>query len=105
MPKQSLASRRSNLTKNEECKEAGERKLTGEVLALAEKRRAAAPLLVANRQMGITLVFLGEIAEGRKHLDQVITLYDPGKHRVLTAQKFRTDVRAHTLCYQSCAFP
>jgi class 3 adenylate cyclase/tetratricopeptide (TPR) repeat protein len=78
------------------------RKLTVEVLALAEKQRAAAPLLIAHRHMGAALVYLGEIAEGRKHLDQVIALYNPAEHRMLTAQ-FGTDVRAHTLCYRSWA--
>jgi hypothetical protein len=47
--------------------------------------------------MGAALVYLGEIAEGRKHLDQVIALYNPAEHRMLTAQ-FGTDVRgAHTM--------
>ena len=78
------------------------RELTVEVLALAEKEGTAAPLLFAHRHMGISLVFLGEIAEGRKHLEQVIALYDPAEHRLLTMQ-FATDVRAHALCYRSMA--
>jgi len=31
--------------------------------------------------MGISLFWTGEIAEGRKHLDQAVTLYQPRKHR------------------------
>jgi predicted ATPase len=31
--------------------------------------------------MGISLFWTGEIAEGRKHLDQAVTLYQPREHR------------------------
>jgi class 3 adenylate cyclase/predicted ATPase len=79
------------------------RGLATEVLALAEKQGTAEPLLIAHRHMGVALWFLGEIAEGRKHLEQVIALYDPAEHRLLTTQ-FLIDVRAHTLCYRSWAF-
>ncbi len=47
-------------------------------LALAEKQSATAPLMNGHRQMGLSLLHTGNIADGRAHLDQAITLYEFG---------------------------
>ena len=67
------------------------RDLAAQFLALAEKQRATVPLMVGHRLMGISLLFTGDIAEGRGHLDQAIALYDPAEHRPL-ATRFGQDV-------------
>ena len=56
-------------------------KLAAEFMMLAEKQGATVPLLIGHRVMGISLFWTGEIAEGRKHLDQAVTLYQPREHR------------------------
>jgi hypothetical protein len=53
------------------------RALAAQFLALAEKQSAIIPLVVGHRIMGSSLVLTGDIAEGRSHYDQAITLYDP----------------------------
>ena len=52
--------------------------------------------------MGMSLLYTGEIAEGRAHLEQATALYDPAKHRSL-ATRFGQDARVHALCYLSWA--
>ena len=44
------------------------RDLAAQFLALAEKQRATVPLMVGHRLMGISLLYTGDIAEGRGHL-------------------------------------
>jgi predicted ATPase len=74
------------------------RKLAEQFLSLAEKQDAVAPRLLAHRIMGVSALFLGEIAIGRAHLD----LYDPTAHRAL-ATRFNVDARVSILCYRSWA--
>src|SRR5262249_1726091 len=57
------------------------RKLAAEFMMLAEKQGTTVPLLIGHRIMGISLFWTGEIAEGRKHLDQAVALYQPREHR------------------------
>ena len=78
------------------------RDLAAQFLALAEKQRATVPLMIGHRLMGISLLFTGDIAEGRAHLDQAIALYDPAEHRPL-ATRFGQDVGVATLSYRSWA--
>ena len=52
--------------------------------------------------MGISLLFTGDIEEGRRHFDQAIALYDPAEHRPLTT-RFGQDVGVATLSYRSWA--
>jgi hypothetical protein len=40
------------------------RELAGQFLTLAEKQGATAPLLMAHRLMGISMLYAGDIAEG-----------------------------------------
>jgi len=52
--------------------------------------------------MGVSLLFTGDIAEGRGHLDQAIALYDPAEHRPL-ATRFGQDLGVTILAYRSLA--
>jgi predicted ATPase len=74
--------------------------LAGQFLALAEKQRATVPLMVGHRLMGTSLLYIGEIARGRGHLDQAIALYDTAEHRPLAA-RFGQDVRVAALTMRS----
>jgi class 3 adenylate cyclase/predicted ATPase len=76
--------------------------LAGQFLTLAEKQRATVPLMVGHRLMGTSLLYVGEIARGRGHLDQAIALYDPAEHRPLAA-RFGQDVRVAALTLRSWA--
>ena len=74
--------------------------LARQFLALAEKQGATAPLLIAHRIMGISLLCTGDIRAGRTHLDQAMALYDPAEHRSL-ATRFSLDARQSILSYRS----
>jgi predicted ATPase len=76
------------------------RDLAAQFLAIAEKQGATAPLMIGHRLMGMSLLHIGDIAEGRAHYDQALALYDPAKHRPL-ATRFGADVRASILSYRS----
>jgi tetratricopeptide (TPR) repeat protein len=76
------------------------RELAVQFLALAEKQETAARLMVGHHLMGISLLFTGDIAEGRAHFHRAIALYDPAKHRPL-ATRFGVDVRAAVLSNRS----
>ena len=78
------------------------RDLAAQLLALAEKQRATVPLMVGHHMMGTFLLFTGDIAEGRGHLDQAIALYDPAEHRPL-ATRFGLDIAVHILVFRSLA--
>ena len=56
------------------------RDLAERILALAEKQKAPLPLLIGQRDLAVSLFYLGAIAQSRKHCDQAITLYDPVEH-------------------------
>jgi predicted ATPase len=74
--------------------------LSMQFLALAEKQMATTPLMIGHRLMGMSLVHMGDIAEGRAHFDRTIALYDPMEHRRL-ATRFGQDVRAAALSFRS----
>jgi len=78
------------------------RDLAAQFMALAEKQRAIVPLMIGHRLMGTSLLFTGDIAEGRTHYDQAIALYDPAKHRPL-ATRFGLDSGVAILSYRSLA--
>jgi predicted ATPase len=78
------------------------RDLAAQFQALAEKQRTTAPLMIGHRLMGLSLLFTGNIAEGRGHLDQAIALYDPAEHRPL-ATRFGQDVGVVILSFRSLA--
>ena len=62
------------------------RDLAAQFLALAEKQAETVPLMIGHRLMGMSLMLTGDVAESRAHFDQAIALYDPAKHRALTAR-------------------
>ena len=76
--------------------------LAAQFLALADKQGATGPRMIGHRIMGPSLLFSGNIAESRPHLDQAIALYDPAEHRPL-ATRFGQDVRVSSLFYRSWA--
>jgi predicted ATPase len=78
------------------------RELAVQFLALAEKHKAKVPPMIGHRLMGNSLLYSGDIAEGRTHLDRAIALYDPAEHRPL-ATRFGQDMRVTTLCHRSWA--
>ena len=62
------------------------RELAAQYLALAEKQAAKLSLVVGHRIVGVSLVWTGDIAEGRAHYDKAMTFYDPAEHRPLAAR-------------------
>jgi predicted ATPase len=76
--------------------------LAAQFLALAEKQGGTVPLMVGHRLMGMSLLYTGDIAKGRKHYDQALAFYDPAAHRPLAA-RFGQDVRVAILSYRSLA--
>jgi predicted ATPase len=78
------------------------RELAGEFLDLAEKQGAAVPLMIGHRLMGMSLLHIGNIAQGREHYDRGVALYRETEHRPL-ATRFGQDVRVAILGYRSWA--
>jgi class 3 adenylate cyclase/predicted ATPase len=78
------------------------RELAAEFMMLAEKQGATVPLLIGHRVMGISLVWTGQIAEGRRHLDQAVSLYRPAEHRPF-ATRFGHDAGVAGLVYRAFA--
>jgi predicted ATPase len=87
------------------------RERAAQILALAEKQRANAPLVGSDglvgfphMLMGLSLVLTGNFVEGLVHLDQAIKLYDPVEQRSL-AKRFWIiqDQRVAALMYRSLA--
>ena len=52
--------------------------------------------------MGVSLLYTGDIAKARVHLEQAIALYNAAEHRPL-ATRFGQDIRVVVLCYRSLA--
>jgi predicted ATPase len=78
------------------------RELAAQFLALAEKQGSTIPLMIGHRLMGISLMYTGDITQGRAHLDQSMALYDPAVHRSL-AMRFGQDTRVTILVFRSMA--
>ena len=76
------------------------RALAAQFLALAEKQGATIPRVVGHRIMGSSLFLTGDIAEGRRHYDQAITLYDPAAPHSLET-RFGQDLGIANLSYRS----
>ncbi len=56
------------------------RELGEQLLHLAQRVQAPAPLLLAHRMLGQTLAFLGEFSTAHVHLERGMTLYDLEQH-------------------------
>src|SRR4029077_13408529 len=78
------------------------RDLATHFLALAQEQTATATLMIGHRLMGLSLLFCGDIAEGRAHLDRGIALYDAAEQRPL-ATRFGVDSGVSVLSYRSLA--
>ena len=76
------------------------REIATQFLALAKKQGTTAPLLIAHRLMGLSLLLTGDMVEAREHQDQAIALYDPAAHRPL-ATRFGVDARATVFSHRS----
>jgi predicted ATPase len=57
------------------------RELAEQLFSLAQRAQDPALLLEANRVLGLTMFWLGEMAPARAHLEQGVGLYDPQQHR------------------------
>jgi predicted ATPase len=66
------------------------RALGEQLLAIAQPAQESALLVEAHRALGTTLLFLGELAPARAHLEAGIASYDPQQHRPL-ALRFGAD--------------
>ena len=55
--------------------------LASQFVTLAEKRKAATPLMIGHRLMGASLLMAGSVVDARTHFDQAIVRYDPEEHR------------------------
>ena len=73
--------------------------LAGQFHALAQNQSATVRM-IGHMLMGISRVLVGDLQEGRAHLDRAIALYDPAEHRAL-ATRFGHDVRVTALCWRS----
>ena len=78
------------------------RQLAEEFLALAKKQGATIPLMVGHRLMGMSLLFTGDVAASRTHLDRAIALYNPIEHRPLVS-RFGQDIGVAILSFRSLA--
>jgi tetratricopeptide (TPR) repeat protein len=76
--------------------------LAAQFLALAEKQGGTVPLMLGHRLLATSLVYTGDITEGRAHYDQALALYDPATHLPL-ATRFGQDIRVVILCQRSLA--
>ena len=76
--------------------------LAAQFLTLAEKQTASVPLMIGHRLMGTSLVYAGDVAGGRTHLDHASKLYDPAEHRALTT-RFGPELRVTILSQRSIA--
>jgi class 3 adenylate cyclase/predicted ATPase len=55
-------------------------------LALAKKQGATVLLMIGHRLMGVSLIMTGNLAQGRRQLDDAIALYDPAAHRPMATR-------------------
>jgi class 3 adenylate cyclase/predicted ATPase len=79
------------------------RELAIQFLDLAEKQSTTGPLMIGHRLVGLSLLHIGDIPDGREHLDRAFALYNSVEHRPL-AVRFGQDVGAATLSWRSIAF-
>src|SRR5262249_36606974 len=71
------------------------RELAAQFLALAEKQGTKGPLVIGHFFTGVSLMFTGDIAQGRVHLNRAIALYDPAAAE--HARRFGVNTRVSAL--------
>ena len=74
------------------------RDLAAQFLALAEKQKASSQLVIGHSFSDVASFLVGDIAEGRAHLDRAIALYEPPR-----ATRFGEDPRVASLYFRSKA--
>jgi predicted ATPase len=79
------------------------RKLTEQLLILAQDIRDSALLLEAHLALGLTLVYLGEFVSAQTHLEQGIALYSPQQHHSLAFRYGSLDPGVICLSYAAFA--
>jgi len=72
------------------------RDLSRQFLELAQKQTATAPIMLAHRIEGTSMLHVGELRLARRHLDLAVEMYEPEAHRAL-ATRFGQDVRMVSL--------
>ena len=75
------------------------RELAVLLLALAQKQETTAAMMLGYRFVGTSCLAMGDVVEGRAHLDKAIAIYDPAKHRQL-ATRFGVDIRVASLSWR-----
>jgi class 3 adenylate cyclase/predicted ATPase len=78
------------------------REAVGQLLTVAEKQGQTASLTIAHRTTGVCLMCIGDLRQGRAHLDRAIAVYDPVTHPPL-ATRFGQDSRVAALSYRAIA--
>jgi predicted ATPase len=76
--------------------------LAAHFLTLTEKQTATAPLMMGHRLMAISLLWTGDITQGRTHFDRALALYNPVEHASLAA-RFGQDAKVSILLYRALA--
>jgi len=74
------------------------RDLADQMMRLAQNSHDSSLLLEAHRALGTSLFFLGDLRQGRSHLEQGIALYDVHQHRS-HAFRYGSDPRVYCLCF------
>jgi DNA-binding winged helix-turn-helix (wHTH) protein/class 3 adenylate cyclase/TolB-like protein/predicted ATPase len=74
--------------------------LATQVLKMAQKQKADAPLMIGHRLLGNSCLLRGELSTGRRHLDFAHDHYDFDQHRQLASQ-FGQDIMVGTLSWRS----
>ena len=82
------------------------RELAARFLALAEKQGATIPLIRGHRLMGVSLMWTGNIVEGRAHFDRAVALCDHAERPLVTRTSdlwvyTLSDLRVYTLSDRS----
>ena len=77
------------------------RELAAQFLALAEKHGTKGPLVIGHFFTGVSLMFTGDVAQGRLHLDRTVALYDPAAAE--HARRFGVNTRVSALCNRAMA--
>src|SRR5262249_29520045 len=76
------------------------RELAEQCLSLAQRVHDPTLLLEAHFALGVSLLWLGELAPARTHLEQGIALYNPQEHRALA---FRAGIDLEVWCLSHMA--
>jgi hypothetical protein len=76
------------------------RDIADQFLALAEKQKPTAPLVLGHRLVGGALLHAGKFSEARAHLDRAFSIYDSVQHRQLAA-RFGHDIGVVILVWRS----